>query len=83
MGLIVQKFGGTRVADADRIHRGRRAIAAKEKGNQVVVVAAMGDTTDHLIELARQVCSHGGCDKSSPSARWTSSWPPASRSTSP
>src|ERR671914_385202 len=64
MGLIVQKFGGTSVADADRIHRAaRRAIAAKEKGNQVVVVvSAMGDTTDHLIELARQVCSHGGCD---------------------
>src|SRR5689334_475004 len=62
MGLLVQKFGGTSVADAERIHRAaRRAVAAKERGNQVVVVvSAMGDTTDDLIELARRVCSHGG-----------------------
>lgn len=62
MGLIVQKFGGTSVADAERIHKAaRRAIAAKEKGNQVVVVvSAMGDTTDDLIDLAKQVCSYGG-----------------------
>jgi aspartate kinase len=60
MGLIVQKFGGTSVADAPRIHKAaRRAIAAKEKGNQVVVVvSAMGDTTDDLIALARQVCEN-------------------------
>ena len=39
MSLIVQKFGGTSVADASRIHRAAaRAIAAKEKGNQVCVV---------------------------------------------
>lgn len=58
MGLIVQKFGGTSVADAERIHKAaRRAIAAKQQGNQVVVVvSAMGDTTDDLIELAKQVC---------------------------
>ncbi|HTL28006.1 MAG TPA: aspartate kinase [Tepidisphaeraceae bacterium] len=58
MGLIVQKFGGTSVADAERIHRAaRRAIATAEKGNQVVVVvSAMGDTTDDLIELAKAVC---------------------------
>src|SRR6201747_1295489 len=58
MGLIVQKFGGTSVADAERIHKAaKRAIAAKEKGNQVaVVVSAMGDTTDDLIQLARKVC---------------------------
>jgi aspartate kinase len=62
MGLIVQKFGGTSVADAERIHRAaRRAIAAKEKGNQVVVVvSAMGDTTDDLLDLAKQVCTFGG-----------------------
>ncbi|MGE5610348.1 MAG: aspartate kinase [Bacillota bacterium] len=62
MGLIVQKFGGTSVADAERIHKAaRRAIAAKEKGNQVVVVvSAMGDTTDDLIDLAKQVCEYGG-----------------------
>ncbi len=60
MGLIVQKFGGTSVADAQRIHKAaRRAIAAKQQGNQVVVVvSAMGDTTDDLIELARQVCAN-------------------------
>jgi aspartate kinase len=61
MGLIVQKFGGTSVADAERIHRAaRRAIAARERGNQVVVVvSAMGDTTDELLDLAKQVCCHG------------------------
>jgi aspartate kinase len=58
MGLIVQKFGGTSVADAERIHKAaRRAIAAKGKGNQVcVVVSAMGDTTDDLLDLAKSVC---------------------------
>src|SRR5947209_10661504 len=60
MGLIVQKFGGTSVADPQRIHAAaRRAVAAKEKGNQVVVVvSAMGQTTDELIDLARQVCQN-------------------------
>jgi aspartate kinase len=68
MGLIVQKFGGTSVANAERIHRAaRRAITAKEKGNQVVVVvSAMGDTTDDLIKLAEDVCSYGGCEKNPP-----------------
>jgi len=68
MGLIVQKFGGTSVADAERIHKAaRRAILAKERGNQVVVVvSAMGDTTDNLIDLAKQVCSYGGCEPSPP-----------------
>src|SRR5690349_19701224 len=68
MGLIVQKFGGTSVADAERIHRAaRRAIQAKERGNQVVVVvSAMGDTTDDLIDLAKQVCTHGGKEISPP-----------------
>lgn len=62
MGLIVQKFGGTSVADAERIHKAAaRAIAAKRKGNQVaVVVSAMGDTTDNLIELAGKVCKFNG-----------------------
>jgi aspartate kinase len=62
MGLIVQKFGGTSVADAERIHRAaRKAIATRDKGNQVVVVvSAMGDTTDDLIEMARKVCEYGG-----------------------
>jgi aspartate kinase len=68
MGLIVQKFGGTSVANAERIHRAaRRAIAAKSDGNQVVVVvSAMGDTTDELIKLAGDVCSFGGCDPNPP-----------------
>ena len=68
MALIVQKFGGTSVANAERIHRAAgRAIAAKEAGNQVcVVVSAMGDTTDDLIDLARQVCSFDGKDSTPP-----------------
>ena len=68
MGLIVQKFGGTSVADAERIHRAaRRAVAAKQAGNQVVVVvSAMGDTTDDLIALAKGVCAFGGCERNPP-----------------
>jgi aspartate kinase len=68
MALIVQKFGGTSVADAERIHRAaRRAIAAKEAGNQVcVVVSAMGDSTDDLIDLAKKVCSFDGKDSNPP-----------------
>src|SRR3954463_6516015 len=68
MGLIVQKFGGTSVANAEKIHRAaRRAIVAKEAGNQVVVVvSAMGNTTDDLIELAQRVCSFGGKDPCPP-----------------
>lgn len=61
MGLIVQKFGGTSVADAARIHAAAgRAVAAKLAGHQVcVVVSAMGDTTDDLIKLAKDVCEYG------------------------
>ena len=57
MGLLVQKFGGTSLRDAERIHRAaRRAIKAKEAGNRVVVVvSAMDQTTDELIDLAYQV----------------------------
>ena len=60
MGLIVQKFGGTSVADAEKIHRAARpAMAAKAAGNHVVVVvSAMGDATDDLIKLAKQVCEN-------------------------
>jgi aspartate kinase len=55
--LIVQKFGGTSVANAQRIMAAaRRAIRAKQEGNQViVVVSARGDTTDELIELAKEI----------------------------
>jgi len=57
MKLIVQKFGGTSVADAERIHRAaRRAIQAKQNGYQVVMaVSAMGKTTDKLISLAQEI----------------------------
>ncbi len=57
MAIIVQKYGGTSVANAERIKAvARKVIATKEKGNQlVVVVSAMGDTTDELIELSRKV----------------------------
>ena len=57
MSLIVQKYGGTSVGDAERIRNvARRIIATKQAGNDVVVVvSAMGDTTDDLIKLAYQV----------------------------
>ena len=59
MSLIVQKYGGSSVADAEKMKNvARRAIAAREKGNQVVVVvSAMGDTTDDLVDLAHQIAS--------------------------
>ncbi len=57
MGLIVQKFGGSSVADAECMKRvAARIVATKKAGHQVVVVvSAMGDTTDELIELANAV----------------------------
>ncbi|HTR92496.1 MAG TPA: aspartate kinase [Trebonia sp.] len=57
MALVVQKYGGSSVADAEGIKRVAKRIAAtKTAGNQVVVVvSAMGDTTDELIDLANQV----------------------------
>lgn len=57
MGLIVQKFGGSSVADAEGIKRVAARIASTKRAGQqvVVVVSAMGDTTDNLIDLANQV----------------------------
>ncbi|MER5735597.1 MULTISPECIES: aspartate kinase [unclassified Streptomyces] len=57
MGLVVQKYGGSSVADAEGIKRvAKRIVEAKKNGHQVVVVvSAMGDTTDELIDLAEQV----------------------------
>jgi aspartate kinase len=57
MGLIVQKYGGSSVADAEGMKRvAARIVASKRDGNQVVVVvSAMGDTTDELIDLANQI----------------------------
>jgi aspartate kinase len=58
MSLIVQKFGGSSVADAEKIRAAaRRAIRAQQQGNHVVmVVSAMGKQTDVLVELAKEVC---------------------------
>jgi aspartate kinase len=57
VALVVQKFGGSSVADAERIKRvAERIVATKRVGNDVVVVvSAMGDTTDELLDLAQQV----------------------------
>ncbi len=57
MSLIVQKFGGSSVADAESIKRvAKRIVETRKAGNEVVVaVSAMGDTTDDLIDLAHQV----------------------------
>ncbi len=60
MALIVQKFGGTSVANPERIrHVAGRIASAKQAGHQVVVVvSAMGHTTDELIELKDQVTNY-------------------------
>ena len=57
MPLVVQKYGGSSLADSDRIHSvARRIVATTEKGYKVVaVVSAMGSTTDELIELAKSM----------------------------
>ncbi|TWD80996.1 aspartate kinase [Kribbella amoyensis] len=57
MGRVVHKYGGSSVADADCIKRvAQRIVATKKAGNDVVVViSAMGDTTDELMDLAQQV----------------------------
>ncbi len=57
MSLIVQKYGGSSVANAERIKKvAKRVVQAKTRGDQlVVVVSALGDTTDELIELAHQI----------------------------
>jgi len=57
VGIVVQKYGGSSLADAASIKRvAQRIVAAKKAGNDVVVVvSAMGDTTDELLALAHQV----------------------------
>ena len=57
MPLVVQKFGGTSVADSQKIlAAARKAVRAQQRGNQVVVVvSAMGKNTDTLIKLAKQI----------------------------
>lgn len=66
MALIVQKYGGSSVADAESIKRvARRVVETKKKGNSVaVVVSAMGDTTDDLIDQASALIP------TRPSVRW-------------
>ena len=67
MALVVQKYGGSSVADADRIRRvAERIVETKKAGNDVVVVvSAMGDTTDDLLDLARR------CARRRRPASWT------------
>ena len=57
MGLVVQKYGGSSVADAEKILSVARRVIETRKGgiDVVVVVSAMGDTTHDLIELATSV----------------------------
>ncbi|MEK7385475.1 MAG: aspartate kinase, partial [candidate division NC10 bacterium] len=56
MALIVQKYGGSSVADAEKIMNVARRVAASASGNRlVVVVSAMGKTTDGLLGLAQQI----------------------------
>ncbi|GIU86156.1 MAG: aspartokinase [Acidimicrobiia bacterium] len=62
MGLVVQKYGGTSVADPDRIRAVADHVARTRRGGDdvVVVVSAMGKTTDDLIRLAHDVARHPG-----------------------
>ncbi|HHV71923.1 MAG TPA: aspartate kinase [Clostridia bacterium] len=57
MGVVVQKYGGSSVASPEKIKNvAKRVVQEKEKGNSViVVVSAMGDTTDELLALAKQI----------------------------
>ena len=62
MSLVVQKYGGSSVGTAERIKRvAERIVATAKDGNDVVVVvSAMGDTTDELMDLAQQVSPSPG-----------------------
>ena len=57
MGLIVQKYGGSSVRDAERVMNvASRIVEAYDEGNNVVVVvSAQGDTTDDLIDKAKEI----------------------------
>ena len=65
MSLVVQKFGGTSVASVDHIEKvARKILAFRDRGNKVaVVVSAMGDQTDRLDSLAKEVDFSGECSK--------------------
>lgn len=60
MSIVVQKFGGSSVANIERLKNvAKRVVAEKESGNDVVVVvSALGDTTDELVEKARAITPH-------------------------
>jgi len=60
MSIIVQKYGGSSVADVDKIQKIAEMIAVtKRQGNDVaVVVSAMGKTTNSLIDMAKSICEH-------------------------
>ena len=60
MAIVVQKYGGSSVADPEKIRAvARRVMRTRDLGHQVVVVvSAMGDTTDHLLELAKKVSAN-------------------------
>ena len=60
MQIVVQKFGGSSIAEPElnRKNVAQRVVQTKEKGNKVVVVvSAMGDTTDELLELVNRITS--------------------------
>ena len=85
MALVVQKYGGTSVGDASRIRRvAERVVASRHAGNDVVVVvSAMGDTTDDLIALARRSASAGSTLRMWKASRWALLGPiPGSRPSS-
>ena len=73
--LIVKKFGGSSVADKDRIFNvAERCIEDYKKGHDIIVVlSAMGKTTDRLIAQAQEI------NPWHPSGKWICCWPPASR----
>lgn len=61
MSLVVQKYGGSSLATSERIEKIAEHIAATKSGNFnqiVVVVSAMGDTTDELLSMARKISAH-------------------------
>ncbi len=68
MGIVVQKYGGSSVADATGIKRvAQRIVSTRKAGHDVVVVvSAMGDTTDELLDLARKACTFNGVEITPP-----------------
>jgi hypothetical protein len=74
-GLVVQKFGGSSVATAEAITGvACRIMDTYESGRRVVVVPAMGDTTDGLLDLAAQVAPAPAAHELGPAQAWSFSW---------